>query len=371
MKEWFEIFKTGNHTDSSGKNRNWTEEDLDKIVANYKPEDHEAPIVVGHPKHNSPAYGWIEALKREGNKLFAKPKQLVDEFVDAVKQGRYKKRSISLYPDLTLRHVGFLGGMPPAVKGLDDVEFSEEQDPQTFEFEEYELSAWYFRNIGTLLRRIKNYLIEKEGAETAEDILPEYDLGSAAEAPRIFKKEENNFKEKINEEEMTEEKFEQQLNEYKEKIDSLTGDLASTKEELQTEKDKNAQLVTGQRMKELRAFADSDEVKNKIKPAEKESVVQLMALADSSGELEFSENGETKKVSALDALKGLLKNQPDVVDMGETATKDKVDTKEVDVSEFADKNVDEERLEVHKRALKISREENISYQEAVDKALSI
>jgi hypothetical protein len=42
-----------------------------------------------------------------------------------VKRGLFKKRSISLYPDLTLRHIGFLGAMPPAIKGLADIKFRE------------------------------------------------------------------------------------------------------------------------------------------------------------------------------------------------------------------------------------------------------
>ncbi|MFN7066141.1 MAG: hypothetical protein ACK4OF_08350, partial [Aquificaceae bacterium] len=86
---------------------------------------HEAPVVIGHPKDNSPAYGWVEALERRGESLWAKIKPTVQEFVDWVKQGLYKKVSISLYPDLTLRHVGFLGAVPPAIKGLSPVQFSE------------------------------------------------------------------------------------------------------------------------------------------------------------------------------------------------------------------------------------------------------
>jgi hypothetical protein len=124
--KWFAIFKTGKHTDSSGNTREWTEEDLDKIVNSYDPSKHEAPIVIGHPKTNAPAFGWIEKLKRVGDTLYALPKQLAQEFVEMVNRGLFKKRSISLYPDGTLRHVGFLGATPPAVKGLPDVEFNDD-----------------------------------------------------------------------------------------------------------------------------------------------------------------------------------------------------------------------------------------------------
>jgi len=135
MDEWFEIFWTGTHTDSSGEASYWSKEDLDRIVSHYDPTHHEAPIVIGHPEHDSPSYGWIEALKREGDRLLAKPKQLIDEFKNWVNRGLYKKVSIALYPDLTLRHVGFLGAVPPAVKGLAQVQFSDRGKFHFFDFD--------------------------------------------------------------------------------------------------------------------------------------------------------------------------------------------------------------------------------------------
>src|SRR3990167_3692661 len=132
-----EIFKTGKHTDSNGNTREWTEDDLSKIVNSYNPQVHEAPVVIGHPKDNAPAFGWVETLKKEGGVLYAQVKDLVPEFVDTVRKGLYKKRSISLYPDMSLRHIGFLGAVPPAVKGLGDVAFgdSDELRVMNYEFE--------------------------------------------------------------------------------------------------------------------------------------------------------------------------------------------------------------------------------------------
>jgi hypothetical protein len=120
-----EIFKTGTHTDSEGRTREWTEKDLEEIASSYDPAHHEAPVVIGHPETDSPAYGWVEKLEVEGGRLKAKLKELAPEFVDWVRRGLYKKISISLYPDMGLRHVGFLGAAAPAVKGLKSVAFSE------------------------------------------------------------------------------------------------------------------------------------------------------------------------------------------------------------------------------------------------------
>lgn len=122
---WIEVFKTGRHTDASGNQRDWTEQDLDIISSHYNPADHEAPVVIGHPKENDPAYGWVEGLKREGGVLMAKIKDMIPEFTEMLKKGLFKKRSISLYPDLSLRHIGFLGAVAPAVKGLADINFND------------------------------------------------------------------------------------------------------------------------------------------------------------------------------------------------------------------------------------------------------
>jgi hypothetical protein len=128
---WKEVFKSGIHTDANGNERDWSQEDLDSIVEKYNkqlPDDkHEAPVVIGHPVNNSPAYAWVEELKRDGDTLMAKFSQLDPNFEELVKDGRYKKVSIALYPDMMLRHVGFLGAVPPAVKGLKDSQFTEDK----------------------------------------------------------------------------------------------------------------------------------------------------------------------------------------------------------------------------------------------------
>ena len=68
----FEIFKVGKHTSSNGVEKDYSLDDLKFIAESYKPSEHEAPIVVGHPVDNSPAFGWIESLKVKGDKLLAK-----------------------------------------------------------------------------------------------------------------------------------------------------------------------------------------------------------------------------------------------------------------------------------------------------------
>lgn len=172
LKNWCEIFRAGAHTDSAGGSKTWTEADLDRIVGSYDPSRHEAPIVIGHPNANAPAFGWVETVKREGQSLFARFKQVLPEFSDMVTQGRFKKRSISLYPDGTLRHVGFLGAQPPAIKGLADFAFSDDGTPLTFEEQIIQEEQKHMPTIEELQAKLVEEATRRESAEkTAADAI--------------------------------------------------------------------------------------------------------------------------------------------------------------------------------------------------------
>lgn len=132
-----DIFRAGKRPDRFGQEYHFTCADLQQVADNYDPDFHEAPLVIGHPSHNHPAWGWVKALQVEGDILKAQVAQLDPDFAEMVQAGRFKKVSASFYlPDspanpkqgvLMLRHVGFLGAMPPAVKGLKQVEFSDDE----------------------------------------------------------------------------------------------------------------------------------------------------------------------------------------------------------------------------------------------------
>lgn len=175
--DWFEVFRTGRHMDSAGNTREWTDADLAAIASKYAPAEHEAPIVLGHPAMDAPAYGWIEGLKAEGGKLLAKPKQLADEFKGWVRDGKYKKVSIALYPDLTLRHVGFLGAMPPAVKGLAQAAFADGERAWTY------IEAYQEQTIKSLFARLRDWLIQEKGLEAADKLISPWDLEALTPPP--------------------------------------------------------------------------------------------------------------------------------------------------------------------------------------------
>ncbi len=126
MNHWIQIFRAGEYPGKIPV----TADDLKTIADTYDPKVCEAPLVLGHPDTDSPAYGWVEQLRVVRDQLWAKVKQVAPELSRLVREGAFKHISMAVYPDFEgsgkryLRHVGFLGGMPPAVKGMTPVKFS-------------------------------------------------------------------------------------------------------------------------------------------------------------------------------------------------------------------------------------------------------
>ena len=129
-----EIFKAGNHVASDGRAREFSLAVVAAMAAVYSPTRHEAPLTLGHPADNLPAYGWVKSLRAtDDGRLMMRAGDVTPEFSEAVKAGRYKKRSASFYPpgapnnpapgNWYLRHVAWLGAQVPAVRGLADVNF--------------------------------------------------------------------------------------------------------------------------------------------------------------------------------------------------------------------------------------------------------
>lgn len=323
--QWIEIFRTGEHTDAAGNRRAWTEADLDAIVAGYDPAQHEAPLVVGHPKDNSPAFGYVEALKREGGTLLMKPRQVPDEFTELVRKGTYKKRSISLYPDLTLRHVGFLGGMPPAVKGLKDIAFQADDEALTYEFGDYRISS-----VGRILQRFRDFLIDRFDLDTADRVVAPWEIeglmAPAAEesqpAPPLFSEKEVQDMDKVKELQDQLAAKDAELREYAERVDALT----AKNDELET---RLKQMAKDSLDREFAAFCDS--LPTRITPAQRPAVIAHMHTLAGLEPVDFAEgDGRTVKKTPLEIYQESLKNLPEVVSFAERAARERAAGREDD-----------------------------------------
>jgi len=173
--QWIDVFRAGDYGDKGS----YTPADLDAMVANYKPAQHEAPVVIGHPEHDAPAFGWVAALRRAGDTLQAKLRQVAPQLEVLVRQGRFKKRSAAFYRTargLALRHLGFLGAMPPEVKGLTDLRLCEFRDNGPFiavEFQDgVDATGLAIRKLFEVIAAAGNISFE-EAAELAVEALDE------------------------------------------------------------------------------------------------------------------------------------------------------------------------------------------------------
>lgn len=179
-----EIFKPGTLTSMEGVQVTLSAADLQDIAAGYDPKRHEAPMVIGHPTHDAPAYGWVKSLAFADGALVAQGEESA-ELTELVGKGHFKKVSASFYTPKapgnptpgkwSLRHVGFLGAQPPAVKGLRAVSFAEaEEGVVTFG----ELPGYAGGMVAGMFRRIRDWLIAEKGQDVADRVLPDWEVES-------------------------------------------------------------------------------------------------------------------------------------------------------------------------------------------------
>lgn len=306
------IFTAGTHTDQAGNKVTLTAADIAASAAAYDPARHEAPLVVGHPRTDDPAYGWVASAFAEGADLHADPAQVDPAFAEMVGAGRFKKISSSFYaPDAPanpvpgvwyLKHVGFLGAQPPAVKGLRAVAFAE-GDAGVIEF-----ADWAATSNAGLWRRLRDWLIGKEGMEVADQVLPDHEINylrdQAQQAPAPEIAPSSAFAEPSPQESTV----------TKEEADRLRAENLRLQQEA-------AARHNAERHAANVAFAEQHI--DKFKPVHKDAVVAFLDFAESPGAdgqaVCFGEgDGRTP---LAEALRTFIADCAPVVNFGEQASK--------------------------------------------------
>lgn len=297
------VFKAGKHMDMRGQVDEWTEADLDRIIKQYDPEKHEAPAVIGHPKSDSPAWGWVRRLSRIGETLYADFDQLNPDFIDMLKAGSFKKRSISLYPDLTLKHVGFLGATPPAVKGLPDYKFLDSTDDIIIEF-----STTTKEKKNMELKEFFEALKFWKEATTIETLPP---AATAPVAPIAPVKQELPPEVSFSEADMETAKKQAAKEAAEAERAKVILEFAESNKAAQ----RTAHVAT------IAAEVDQMIAQGKAIPAwKKAGIVEFMAGLDSETDYQFSE-GEGGNKKQVEWFKAFLADLPKVVEFSEIASR--------------------------------------------------
>lgn len=311
-----EIFKSGRQTDSSGNIREWSDADLDTIASTYNPTNHEAPVCIGHPKDNAPAWGWVKSVTREGSSLFAEIGDLVDEFSEMLSKKMFKKRSISLYPDLSLRHIGFLGAQPPAVKGLADFKFSESASVEFMDWDE----AYSFKTVGGMFQRLRDWMLSGKDPESADKILPQYEIDNL----KTVKVDDTGFgyTENSTEDEDMDKvaQLEAQVAEFSQKFADATATITTITARAEAAESKVKTLEVEKVTGELASFAEKMVAAGKLLPANKEAAISFMSSISANSEIDFAEGDKTVKKTPLKIYQEAIESGPQLVHFGEIAT---------------------------------------------------
>lgn len=254
-----EIFRPGKFKAMNGTEVSFSAEMLKDIAESYDPKVYQAPLVIGHPKVEDPAYGWVKNLSFSGERLSAEPEAVVEEFASLVSARRYQNVSASFFtPEhpanpkpgkYYLKHVGFLGAVPPAVTGLKTVSFADNDDKVVeFSFE-------------------------------------------------------------VPEEEKTAEK----------QSEDRTAEFAAREESLLQREKAVAEKEKQMRRLEFGSFVDERIKEGKVLASNRDGIVDFMEALDG---LEPASFAAEKKVTPLEFFQNLMKNNPKVVEFGEIAGED-------------------------------------------------
>ncbi|EGP1675185.1 peptidase [Salmonella enterica] len=319
------VFAPGTHTAMDGRTITFTPEECIDLANSYDPSVSEAPFVIGHPSLTAPAYGWAERLEYRDGIVYAAPRQVNPAFAEAFNAGSYKKRSLSIYqPDspgnpkpghFYARHVGFLGAIPPGVKGLPDAQFAEASgDNGPLEF----ALPWEADNLANLFQSIRDWVIQETTIEQADSIIPQWRIQSILDSatderksisPLAYAEETNVDPNK---------KTTSTATDFAERETALAARearLAADEEVARTRKLEEKRTATV-------AFADGLVKGGSILPRQKTAIVEVL-MNLSQEPLSFSEGETTISQSPEALLREILSTKPAVVNFSEkTGTAD-------------------------------------------------
>ncbi|WP_320200502.1 hypothetical protein RMR16_008705 [Agrobacterium sp. rho-13.3] len=338
-----EVFRSGTFIPMNGQQLSFSAADLKAMADAYDYKTAPAPVVVGHPKTDAPAFGWAQSFEYDAtaDRLFANVGEISPAFADAVKNGTYKKVSLSFHrPDHAAnpvpgtwypKHVGFLGGAAPAVTGLTNVQFSNDDDSVVISADFGERG---FEETASLLRGLRDFIIEKFGREDADKALPSYSIEWLQEMEIEKPVRQPSFSApspKPKEPPVTQPDpaIAAREAEFKTRFENLQ------KRERELSNADNA------------AFAETLVTDGKLLPVSKDKVVSILNALPVETAVSFAE-GEAE-VPVVQALRDILAAQPKVVSFGADDLPEL--PKDGDASFAADgQTVDRDQLDTHNKA---------------------
>jgi len=412
----------------------YTSEDLSKIAENFKilKEQVKPPLTVkkdagggptlklGHGNQQFlkdagiPAAGWVSDVRHVDDTLVADIMNIPHRVYDLLEKKAFSRPSAEIYRDYvdedgkkygpTLAAIALLGGEPPAIKTLPDIEA-------------------LYKNV-----EVKHAVNFERNMEGVEDVIcfesSSIDIPTSSQEPS---KEEVTTAPEVQEDVKgdvivedpkpkggndTMNEPEVQIAGLQTQIDALKAELETSKEELETSKGE-LEMVQGEveeakteaeeaearasesgeeinrrketdRLQELTTYVSTLKEEGKVLPVQEASLVTLLSTMEYNTDdvdalITFSDNGgEVETLTQLDLMKKMLSVTPNLVKFDELSKKQDGDqgqrgellyreqftNKEIS----GDADMDIEDVDLALLAEKIAKEEEISYLEALSQA---
>lgn len=354
-----EVFRPGTFRPMVGEPITYSAADLLAVADAYDPQTAPAPIVVGHPDTDAPAFGWVESFDYDAKseRLFANLHEIEPTFAEAVKGGRYKKVSMAFFgPDQSHnpqpgtwypKHVGFLGAAAPAVSGLKNVSFAGVA------------GATFMAAFGagsqsaSIFRRLRDWIIDRDGLEAADKVLPAWEidwLDDADDAKEPYFSADPNPP--------TNPKKETAVTQQPDPAFAAREADVNAREQRLT--DREAALNHSDNV----SFAEQLVQDGRLIPALKDKVVAIFDSLPSHASVSFAEGDE--KITAGAALREVLQAQPKVVAFGEMELGNEPGTTKTAAFAADGKQVDPASLVTQQKALAYQRQHpGMSFMDAV------
>jgi hypothetical protein len=409
------ILKPGTYIDKFGRRFTATPEMLSEVASAYRPSSHMAALTKGHPESDAePAYGWVGSLRYEGDTLIGEPIKVDPTFREAVNDAHFPFVSPSFYwPDdpanptpgkWHLRHVAFLGAVPPAAKGQGMVHLSEGEpalELREFTKEERDKLAksgvamkdgsYPIENAQDLRNAVGDYYrTGKDPAVKAHIMKRARALGLEKELPDDWKGtslSEGGTMEKLTEV-MTalldrlkgHNGVPPQLSEGEHMGKDEEAALAAKQKELEDQKNALAQkaLELSEREKRIAAaeekarkanaleFAESLAKSGQILPREVAPLAEVLANVAYETPLEFSEGDKKVQTTPKAVLEPILKRLGKAVELGELAGGPIPGAGRVSRTPIPKGyQVDPKELELHAKALAFAEKNHVDYVTAI------
>lgn len=385
------FFRAGRHTSVDGRTIEFTPEQLADAAGSYDAAAHEAPFVVGHPELNAPAYGWAGKLEFRDGTLYAQPKQVNADFAAMVNAGSFKKVSASWYlPDspgnpkpgkLYLRHIGFLGAAPPALKGLPDASFAANDGAVTVEFAAPPARAHKgaMGAVADLFRKVKGHLGKSMPPDQVNGILPDWQISSveatdpdgdgdndALPTPAFAAPAAGAI---TTENDMSDANKTAEFAEREAALKKQSDEIAARDQALKDRETAIATAESAARKKGVAEFVESLAKDGRILPRHAVPMVEVLCAFAPDAAVSFAEGDKTVSKNPGELLREFLQSLPPQISFAEKSGDDGHSSDPASFAAPAGMQVDASRLDLHHKALAYQRaNKGVSYLQAVHAA---